>query len=119
VSGARSAPPGQVTVSLTDVVLEDMALRTQVLGRIETVAYLGRVLAQVPYGRSSARRHVVGGSAGGGFEWTAGPDAGALVGITALERDADGLITRITSVYDSRQLEPDPKAALLGASFAR
>ena len=81
-----------------------MALRVQVIGRIETVAYLGRVLDRVPYGRSSTLRHVVGGSAGGGFEWTAAP--GGLVGITAIELDTDGLITRITSVYDSRQLTP-------------
>ena len=97
----------------TDVVLVDMALRMQVIGRIETVAYLGRVLDQVPYGRSNELRHVVGGAAGGGFEWTA---ADGLVGITALERDADGLITRITSVYDSRQVERARKAALISAS---
>jgi hypothetical protein len=94
----------------TDVVLVDMALRAQVIGRIETVAYLDRVLDQVPYGRSSELRHVVGGAGGGGFEWTA---ADGLVGITAVERDADGLVTRITSVYDSRQLEPARKAALI------
>jgi ketosteroid isomerase-like protein len=94
----------------TDVVLEDMALRAQVIGRIETVAHLDRVLDQVPYGRASELRHVVGGAGGGGFEWTA---ADGLVGITALERDADGLVTRITSVYDSRQLEPARKAALI------
>lgn len=102
----------------TDVVLEDMALRVQVIGRIEVVAYLDRVLDQAPYGRSSTLRHVVGDSAGGGLEWTAGPDAGALAGITALERDADGLVTRITSVYDSRQLRRECKVALLGATFA-
>ena len=72
----------------------------------------------MPYGRASRLRHVVGGSHGGGFEWTAGPDAGDLVGITALELDADGLITRITSVYDSRQLDPGRKAALVTASTA-
>jgi hypothetical protein len=99
----------------TDVVLVDMALRAQLIGRIETIAYLDRVLDDVPYGRSSELRHVVGGASGGGFEWTA---ADALVGITALERDADGLITRITSVYDSRQLVPAHKAALIAASFA-
>jgi hypothetical protein len=102
----------------TDVVFEDMALRAQVIGRIETVRYLDRVLGQVPYGRSSDLRHIVGGSSGGGFEWTAGPDADMLVGITALELDADGLITKITSVYDSRQLDPARKAALVGASIA-
>jgi limonene-1,2-epoxide hydrolase len=94
----------------TDIVLEDMALRAQVIGRIETIAYLDRVLDQVPYGGSSELRHVVGGDGGGGFEWTA---ADGLVGITALELDADGLVTRITSVYDSRQLEPARKAALI------
>jgi hypothetical protein len=40
------------------------------------------------------------------------------VGITALELDTEGLITKITSVYDSRQLEPDRKASLIGAAFA-
>jgi ketosteroid isomerase-like protein len=102
----------------TDVVLEDMSLRTQVIGRIEAIAYLDRVLDLVPYGRSSRLRHIVGGSDGGGFEWTAAPSANSLVGITALELDTGGLVTKITSVYDSRQLEPDRKASLIGAAFA-
>jgi hypothetical protein len=101
----------------TDAVLVDMALRTQVIGRIETVRYLERVLGQVPYGHSSHLRHVVGGRGGGGFEWTAGPHAGRLAGITALELDSDGLITAITSVYDSRRIDPADKSALLGASI--
>jgi len=101
----------------TDVVLVDMALRTQVIGRIEVTRYLERVLGEVPYGRSSRIRHVVGGTAGGGFEWTAGAESDGLAGITALELDADGLVTSITSVYDSRQLEPGRKAALVAASM--
>jgi ketosteroid isomerase-like protein len=112
--GAADAP-GAYDLLHTDVVLVDMALRVHVIGRIETVAYLHRVLDQAPYGRSSELRHVVGGAGGGGFEWTS---ADALVGITALERDADGRITRITSVYDSRQLEPARRAVLIAASFA-
>jgi hypothetical protein len=63
-------------------------------------------------------RHIVGGADGGGFEWTAEPGVGQLVGITALELDDDGLITAITSVYDSRQIDPASKRALLEASFA-
>jgi hypothetical protein len=102
-----------------DVSFEDMALRGQVIGRIEAGRYLARVLDDVPYGRSSQLRHVVGGRRGGGFEWTAGPGADRLVGITALELDGDGLVTRITSVYDSRQLAPGRKAALVSASIAR
>ena len=34
-------------------------------------------------------------------------------GITALELDADQLITKVTSVYDSRQLSPARRAALV------
>lgn len=100
----------------TDVVLVDMGLRTQMIGRIATTRYLERVLKQIPYGHASTLRHVVGGRTGGGFEWTAGPDADRLVGITALELDTDGLITAITSVYDSRQVDPSSRRALLDAS---
>jgi hypothetical protein len=61
------------------------------------------------FAMSSAASH------GGGFEWTFST---GLVGITAPELGADGLITRITSVYDSRQRWADHKAALIGAGFA-
>jgi len=99
----------------TDVVLEDMTLRTRVLGRIEASSYLDRALAGLPYGQASVLRHVVGGTGGGAFEWTS---ADGLAGITAFELDADGLVTRITSVYDGRQVPPDLKAELLSRSFA-
>ena len=99
----------------TDVVLEDMTLRTRLLGRIETSAYLTRILTDAPYGQGSTLRHVVGGTGGGGFEWTA---ANGLVGITAIELDGDGLLTRITSVYDGRQLPSDRKTELLNKTFA-
>ena len=111
-------PTAAAAVMHTDVVLTDMALRTQLIGRIETARYLERVLGQVPYGRASTLRHVVGGREGGGFEWTAGPDAGRLTGITALEIDIEGFITGITTTYDSRQLEPSGKQALVLAAAA-
>jgi len=99
----------------TDVVLEDMTLRSRLQGRIETSAYLNRVLADVPYGQASVLRHMVGGPHGGGFEWTA---SDGLVGITAIELDIDGLITRINSVYDGRQVPVDRRTTLLRATFA-
>jgi hypothetical protein len=115
--GLTAADPSAAAAALhTDVVFVDMALRTQVIGRIEVTRYLERVLGRVPYGHASTLRHVVGGPSGGGFEWTAGPDAEHLVGITALELDADGLITAITSVYDSVQIDPASKRSLLEAS---
>jgi hypothetical protein len=41
-----------------------------------------------------------------------------VVGITALELNSEGLLTKITSVCDSRELDSARKAALVGACFA-
>jgi hypothetical protein len=113
---AAGDPSAAAAAMHTDIVLADMALRTQVIGRIEVTRYLERVLGQVPYGHASTLRHVVGGRGGGGFEWTAGPGAEHLAGITALELDADGLITSIISVYDAVQIDRARKRSLLEAS---
>lgn len=114
---AAGDPSAAAELLHTDVVFSDMSLRTQLIGRIETARYLGRALADAPFGRSSSLRHIVGGAAGGGFEWTAGPEHAGLVGITAVELDADGLVTTVTSVYDSRQVSPARLAALAGAAI--
>lgn len=111
-------PAAAASLMHTDVVFDDMVTRAHLIGRIETAKYLGRILEGVPYGRSSTLRHVVGGCHGGGWEWTAGPSHAALPGITALELDTDGLVTRVTSVYDGRQLRPDRKAELVAAAIA-
>jgi ketosteroid isomerase-like protein len=113
---AAADPSAAAAEMHTGVVLADMALRTQVIGRIEVTRYLERVLGQVPYGHASTLRHIADGRGGGGFEWTAGPDAGHLAGITALELDAGGLITAITSVYDSAQIDQASKRSLLETS---
>ncbi len=96
-----------------DAVYEDMALRAQVLGRADIERYLGRVLARAPFGTGSRLRHVVGGPAGGGFEWFAAPESAVGGGITALEVDSDGRISRLTSVYDGRQLGESDRRSLV------
>ena len=114
---ALAAGDGGAAAALlhTDVVFEDMTLRTRVLGRIETAGYLARVLDAASYGRGSVLRHMVGGRHGGGFEWTS---AEGLFGIAAIELDDEGLITRFTTVYDGRQVPTHRRVALLGAAFA-
>jgi len=87
-----------------DVTFEDMALRMQLQGRSMTERYLTVSLPAAPYGVASSLRHIVGGPTGGGFEWIA-PDAnGVACGITGLELDKAGLISRVTTVYDGRLL---------------
>lgn len=87
-----------------DAVYEDMTLRTQLLGRAEIERYLSRVLPKAPFGEGSKLRHIVGNDLGGGFEWIGTPKTAVKSGITALELDAQGNISRLTSVYDGRQL---------------
>lgn len=67
-------------------------------------------------GARSRLRHLVGGRHGGGLEWAA---ADGLAGITAVELDDDGLVTDLRSVYDSRQLAPSRRSALVSAAVAR
>jgi ketosteroid isomerase-like protein len=87
-----------------DVVFEDMALRMQLQGRTMAERYLTASLPAAPYGVASSLRHVVGGPTGGGFEWIASDANGVAGGITALELDKTGLISRVTTVYDGRLL---------------
>lgn len=85
-----------------DAVYEDMALHTQVLGRLAIERYLTRALGKVPYGGATASvAHVVGGDLGGGYEWHAAQGFPQRRGNTAIELDNQGKISRLTVVYDS------------------
>jgi hypothetical protein len=84
-----------------DAVFEDMALHTQVLGRLAIERYLSRALGKLPYGGSASVAHVVGGDLGGGYEWHAASGFPQKRGNTAIELDKQGRISRLTVVYDS------------------
>jgi len=85
-----------------DAVYEDMTLRTQILGRMAIKDYLARAAAKLPYGQGAAALHVVGSDLGGGYEWQAAPAYAANVkrGVTALELDRDGQVSRFIAVWD-------------------
>jgi hypothetical protein len=90
-----------------DAVFEDMALHTQILGRLAIARYLDRALGKVPYGGSASVAHVVGGSLGGGYEWHAAQGFPQKRGNTAIELDKQGKISRLTVVYDAGLLPDD------------
>ena len=94
-----------------------MALRSQILGRDGVLAYLGRILPQAPFGRGAELIHIVGGVAGGGFEWRA--TTSETRGLTAIELNPEGRITRITSTYDSRLLPEGVQENLVLLSLDR
>ncbi|OCI90906.1 hypothetical protein A6U85_25350 [Agrobacterium sp. 13-626] len=84
-----------------DAVYEDMAARVQLIGRSTIAGFLDRVLEIAPFGPGAKLRHIVGGKTGGGYEWTGAAKSGVPRGVTALELDETGRISRLTTVYDS------------------
>lgn len=110
---AKGDAAGAAALFDYDGVWEDRSLRTQVIGRSAIESYLRRTLETSPLGAGSRLRHVVGNDLGGGFEWHASPQFGATDGITALVLDSDLQIVRATSVYDSRQIDPDELSSLI------
>ncbi|KAI0856684.1 hypothetical protein F4860DRAFT_492008 [Xylaria cubensis] len=83
-----------------DAVLEDYSLRVRIEGRLAIGRYFDRALKSVPYGAGSSLRHMVGSAQGGGYEWVEN-SATRRTGITAIELNSDGLITQITTIWDT------------------
>jgi hypothetical protein len=88
-----------------DAVLEDLTLHTEVVGRQSIAGYLGRALADLPYGPGARVRHIVGGDSGGGYEWvnSTGP---VPRGVNAVELDTTGQIVRLSSIWDGSLVQP-------------
>lgn len=114
---AMAAGAGDAAAALLsdDVVFEDMALRSQLLGQGAVQAYLGRALPMLPYGPGASPRHVVGSDNGGAIEWTAAPNAPFNTGVTGVYLDADGRITRLITVYDGDLYDTAQLAAMAAA----
>lgn len=89
-----------------DVVYEDMSARLQLIGRSAVLGYLTRVIELIPFGPGAELIHVVGGPSGGGYEWKGTPASDVPRGLSALELDEIGAISRITTVYDSAKFGP-------------
>jgi hypothetical protein len=88
-----------------DAVLTDLTLHTTVVGRQSITSYLARALPTLPYGRGARVRHIVGGPAGGGYEWTNthGP---VPRGVTAIKLNSKGQIVQLTSIWDGSLVTP-------------
>lgn len=104
---ARSDAAAASALFTPDAVYEDMALHTQILGRLAIARYLSRALGRVPYGKGSTMVHVVGNDQGGGYEWRPDPAFPMRRGIIALALDEHGQIMHFTTAYDS-SLFDDP-----------
>ena len=100
----------------TDAVFEDLALRTQIVGRQAIEAYLQR--ATLPYGPGATIRHTVGSARGGGYEWIR---RGAPVdhGIVAFELDDQRRITRLIATWDGAKLSDAAMTTLLTQTLER
>jgi hypothetical protein len=95
----RSDVAGASTMFAVDAVLEDMTTHTAVRGRAAIDRYLGRAIAQLPYGAGVAVRRVLGSATAGGFEWV-NPTNAAKRGMSAITLDADSNIIQMRSVWN-------------------
>ena len=104
-----------VALMSVDVIHEDMAAHTRVRGQIQAQRYYTRALGQLPYGPGAALVHAEGSRQGGGYEWSAAPDAAPMRrGHTCLELDEAGKISRLTAIYDSSILSYSAYQSLAG-----
>lgn len=98
-----------------DVVHEDMAAHTRLRGQFQAQRYYTRALNALPYGPGAALVHAEGGRQGGGYEWSAAPDAAPMRrGHTCIELDEAGQISRLTAIYDSSLLSYAAYQSLAG-----
>lgn len=98
-----------------DTIYEDMALHTRIEGQVEIQRYLARALPLVPFGGTAAVAHVSGSDEGGAYEWNANAAAAPLTrGITILELDAAGKVTRMSVMFDSARLSFASYQTLVG-----
>jgi hypothetical protein len=98
-----------------DVVHEDLAAHTRVRGQFQAQRYYTRALGQLPYGPGGALVHAEGSRQGGGYEWSAAPDAAPMRrGHTCVELDEAGTISRLTAIYDSSLLSYTAYQSLAG-----
>jgi hypothetical protein len=95
----RSDSEGAARLFDENGVLEDLTLHTAVAGPQSIAGYLKRASSSLPYGHGARVRHIVGGNAGGAYEWTnsRGP---VPRGVSALQLNATGKIVLLSSIWD-------------------
>ena len=103
---------GAAALFAQGAVFEDIPAHLEIVGPRSIGAYLGAAASLLPYtGEGTAVRHVVGSAVGGGYEWTA--IGGAVPrGVTALELDRWGKITRMTAMWDGSLVDDATLTAL-------
>lgn len=91
-----------------DIVFEDLPSHVVLVGKISVLRFLAK--ANLPY-YDARVRHVLNG----GYEWTGeGP---VRRGITALELDKHGRISRLTTMWDGSRISRDTLITLAGAAI--
>jgi hypothetical protein len=117
LQGAFATGDASAAVALmsVDVIHEDVAAHTRVRGQSQAGRYYARALGQLPYGTGAALVHAEGSRQGGGYEWSAAPDAAPMRrGHTCVELDQAGKISRLTAIYDSSLLNYPAYRSLAG-----
>ncbi|WP_051791512.1 hypothetical protein [Amycolatopsis jejuensis] len=111
LTAALRAGNPQVAVECftVDAVFEDLPSHLQVIGHQSIGSFLAKAAKLLPYaGPHVEVRHVLSG----GYEWT-GPDG---FGITGLELDDEGRISRLTAMWNGAHASPETLVELASAA---
>ncbi|WP_326569646.1 hypothetical protein VSH64_00895 [Amycolatopsis rhabdoformis] len=111
LAGALATGASTQPLFAEDAVFEDLPAHLHLVGPAAITRFLTAAHDLLPYtGPGTTIRHTLGGPQGGGYEWTSrGP---VPHGVTALELDPRGLITRATTTWDGSFTDDATLAAL-------
>jgi hypothetical protein len=108
-SGDRDA---LTAVLASDVVLEDNPAHLRIVGQRSVSTFFIEAAGVLPYaGPGTGVRHVVGSAIGGGYEWTSTASP-VPRGVSAVELDDAGRVTRLTAMWDGSLADATPLTKL-------
>jgi hypothetical protein len=104
-----------------DAVLRDLATGVRLSGGEAVAEYLRRNSSELPYGAGARETNVVGGPAGGAWEWAAGEAWAHTVGagVTAVRLGRSGRIAELAVAWDTSRLDERSSTALPGKEARR
>jgi hypothetical protein len=98
---------------------EDETAHLRITGPRSIGSYLTAAASLLPYaGRGTGVRHVLGSAVGGGYEWTA-TDSPVPQGVTALELDRWGKISRLTAMWNGSLVDDTTLTSLARLAIER
>jgi hypothetical protein len=109
---------GTIVAALaTDAIFEDLTAKITIIGRAAIERFLKQTISHFPFGSGSQWTDPLpSDKTSGGAEWKASPAWPGVQGLTAVGRNRQGEIERVSSIYDGRLCQDDQFMPLFAAA---